>query len=317
MRVLITGGAGFIGHNLALHLVRKGYDVVVVDSLERSSSFALRRLEESGIPIIKADVRGFGDYGGFDAVVHAAAYVSVEESIREPLKYIENNVLGTARVGYECARRGIGLVYLSSAAVYGEPLRLPIGEDHPVRPQTPYGLSKLQGEEVLRSYALVYGLRHVTLRLFNVYGPGQNPSYAGVITSFLERALRGEPLVIYGDGEQTRDFVYVEDVANVVEFFIREDVFDNETYNVGSGVPTTIKELARAVIRLVGRELPVVHEPPRPGDVRHSVADVSKIKKLTRIDPTPIEEGLKKVLSELKAGFPNNTSPRAGGRPVS
>lgn len=298
MKILITGGAGFIGHNLALYLVKKGYDVVVVDSMERSSDYALRRLGEFGVPITRADVREFSDYEGFDVVVHAAAYVSVEESVKEPIKYVENNVLGTARVGYECVKRGSKLIYLSSAAVYGEPLRLPISEDHPTRPQSPYGLSKLQGEEVLRNFTLVYGLKHVTLRLFNVYGPGQNPSYAGVITGFLNRALRNKPLIIYGDGEQTRDFIYVGDVAEVVEFFIRENVFNNETYNVGSGKPTTIKELARTIMKVVGKELPVIHEAPRPGDIRHSLADVSKITRLTRIKPTPIEEGLSKTLRE-------------------
>jgi UDP-glucose 4-epimerase len=299
VRVLITGGAGFIGHNLVLYLVKRGYDVVVVDSMERSSSYALAKLEGFRVPIIKADVRFFTGYDGFDVVVHTAAYVSVEESVRDPLKYFENNVLGTARVGYECAKRGLKLVYLSSAAVYGDPLELPISEEHPTRPQSPYGLSKLQGEEILRNFTVVYGLKHTILRLFNVYGPGQNPSYAGVITSFLEKALGGEPLIIYGDGEQTRDFIYVDDVARVVEFFIAEDVFDNEVYNVGSGKPVTIKELAKIIIKLVGRELPIIHAPPRPGDIRHSVANVSKLRKLVKVLPTPLEDGLKKTLGEL------------------
>ncbi len=299
MKVLVTGGAGFVGHNLVLYLIKRGYDVAVVDSIERSSRYALARLEESGVPIIKADVRSFTNYDGFDVVVHAAAYVSVEESVRDPLKYFENNVLGTARVGYECAKRGLKLAYLSSAAVYGDPVKLPISEEHPARPQSPYGLSKLQGEEVLRNFTTVYGLKHVILRLFNVYGPGQNPSYAGVITSFLKRALNGEPLIIYGDGEQTRDFIYVEDVARVIEFLIEKDVFDNEVYNVGSGEPVTIKDLAKIIIKLVGKELPIIHASPRAGDIKHSVADVSKLRKFVKVLPTPLEDGLKKTLSEL------------------
>ncbi|MEM2078849.1 MAG: SDR family NAD(P)-dependent oxidoreductase [Thermosphaera sp.] len=310
MRVLITGGAGFIGHNVARYLAKRGYDVVVVDTMERSSAFALRRLEELGVPIVRADVREYGGYGGVDVVVHAAAYVSVEESVREPIKYFENNVLGTARVGYECGKRGIRLVYLSSAAVYGEPLKLPIGEDHPVRPLSPYGLSKLQGEEVLKVFASIYGLKYVTLRLFNVYGPGQSSSYAGVVTVFLEKASRGEPLVIYGEGTQTRDFVCVEDVAKVIEHIVREEVFDNEVYNIGSGKPTTIEELARTIMKLLGRELPIVRMPPRPGDITHSVADISKIVRLTQLKPTPLEEGLKKTISELKTYGTQNPSSR-------
>ncbi len=307
MRVLITGGAGFIGHKLVLYLIKRGYDIAVVDSMERASRYALARLEESRVPIIKADVRSFTSYDGFDVVVHAAAYVSVEESVRDPLKYFENNVLGTARVGYECAKRGLKLVYLSSAAVYGDPVKLPVSEEHPARPQSPYGLSKLQGEEVLRNFATVYGLKYVILRLFNVYGPGQNPSYAGVITSFLKRALGGEPLIIYGDGEQTRDFIYVDDVARVIEFLIEEDVFDNEVYNVGSGEPVTIKDLAKIIVKLVGKELPIIHASPRPGDIRNSVADVSKLRKFFKVLPTPLEDGLKKTLSELS--LPESRSP--------
>jgi len=299
VRVLITGGAGFIGHNLVLYLIKRGYDVVVVDSMERSSSYALARLEGLRVPIIKADVRFFTDYDGFDVVIHTAAYVSVEESVRDPLKYFENNVLGTARVGYECAKRGLKLIYLSSAAVYGDPVKLPISEEHPTRPRSPYGLSKLQGEEILRNFTVVYGLKHVILRLFNVYGPGQNPSYAGVITSFLKRALDGEPLIIYGDGEQTRDFIYVDDVARVIEFLIEEDIFDNEVYNVGSGEPVTIKDLAKTIIKLVGKELPIIHVSPRPGDIKHSAAEVSKLRKFIKVLPTPLKDGLKKTLSEL------------------
>lgn len=299
MKVLITGGAGFIGHNIALHLVREGYEVVAVDSTVRSSEYALARLKEFGVPVIKADVRDFNNYGSFDVVVHAAAYVSVEESVREPLKYFENNVLGTARVGYECSRRGVRLIYLSSAAVYGEPLKLPVSEEHPTNPLSPYGLSKLQGEEILVNFARVYGLKHVTLRLFNVYGPGQNQAYAGVITNFMKKALEGGPLIIYGDGGQTRDFTYVGDVSKVVDSLIKEDLFSSDVYNVGSGKPTTINELAEIIMKLINKRLPLIHAPPRPGDIKHSVADVSKIKKLIKIEPTPLDEGLKRTLSEL------------------
>ncbi len=189
MRILITGGAGFIGHNLAIYLAERGFDVTVLDSLERSTEFAVNRLRERGIPIIKADIRNLGDCGGFDVVVHAAAYVSVPESVVRPIDYIENNVVGTAKVAHECGRVSARIIYLSSAAVYGNPIKLPIPEDHPINPLSPYGLSKYLGELVIRNFSKVYGFRYVILRLFNVYGPGQNPAYAGVISSFIERAL--------------------------------------------------------------------------------------------------------------------------------
>ncbi|MEM1607684.1 MAG: NAD-dependent epimerase/dehydratase family protein [Ignisphaera sp.] len=200
MRVLVTGGAGFVGHNLALYLAERGFDVVVLDSLERSTSFALERLRGRGIPILKVDARFFDGYKNFDVVVHAAAYVSVSESIERPVEYLDNNALGTAKVAYNCARHGARLVYLSSAAVYGNSVRLPVPKDHPINPVSLYGFSKWLGELIVNHLNTVYGLRYVILRLFNVYGPGQNPSYAGVVASFLERALRGEPLIIYGDG---------------------------------------------------------------------------------------------------------------------
>ena len=145
MRVLITGGAGFIGHNLTLYLAERGFDVTVLDSLERSTGFALERLRGRGIPVLEADVRSFNGYKNFDVVVHAAAYVSVPESLERPLDYLDNNALGTARVAYSCARQGVRLVYLSSAAVYGNPVKLPAQENHPVNPVSPYGLSKWLG----------------------------------------------------------------------------------------------------------------------------------------------------------------------------
>lgn len=296
MKVLITGGAGFIGHNLAVYLSKRGFDVTALDNMERASGAATAKLIESGVKVITADVRDFDNYDGFDVVVHAAAYVSVEESVADPLKYIHNNAYGTSKVAYECAKRGIKMIYLSSAAVYGEPKRLPIDEEHPREPISPYGLSKLMGELVLSNFRKAYGLGFVTLRLFNVYGPGQNPNYAGVITNFIERAMRGEPLVIYGDGEQTRDFIFVEDVARVIEAFIEEGAFDGEAYNVGTGVPTKIIELAHIIRSLVGRDVGLVFMPSRPGDIRHSFADVSKLRERFPISFTPLREGLAKLI---------------------
>jgi UDP-glucose 4-epimerase len=175
MRVLVTGGAGFIGSHVAAHLAGRGFRVVAVDSLERGSGVG--RLESAGVPLIRADVR-FADLPRADVVVHAAAYISVEESWERPYEYLWNNAAATARVAKLCAEWGARLVYISSAAVYGDPVRLPISEDHPTRPLSPYGLSKLVGEQVasmlLRDLAV--------LRLFNVYGPGQTGPYAGVIS---------------------------------------------------------------------------------------------------------------------------------------
>ena len=284
----MTGGAGFIGSHVAAHLAGRGFRVVAVDSLERAS--AVRRLEEAGVPLIRADVR-FADLPRADAVVHAAAYISVEESWERPYEYLWNNAAATARVAKLCAEWGARLVYISSAAVYGDPVRLPISEDHPTRPLSPYGLSKLVGEQVasmlLRDLAV--------LRLFNVYGPGQTGPYAGVISKFLERARRGLPPVVFGDGGQTRDFVHVYDVARFVEAVV--DRGASGVFNVGSGRAVSIGELARLVMRLAGIVDGPVYAPPRPGDIRHSVADISKARGLGWEPLVRLEEGLRGLWS--------------------
>lgn len=296
---MVTGGAGFIGHNTALYLAERGYEVLVVDSLERSTRLALERLSRSGIRVVRDDVRdpvfltGYLENG--DVVVHAAAYISVEESVASPERYLENNVLGTLNVARACLRKGASLVFLSSASVYGTPLKLPIGEDHPTKPLSPYGLSKLFGELLLELYGRD-GLRYTILRLFNVYGPGQTGPYAGVISRFIESALKREKLVVFGDGTQTRDFVNVLDVARAVELAITSQVY-GEVFNIGSGRATSINELASLVKSLLCGECSVEYKPPRPGDIKHSYADIRKVREKLGYNPRiTLEEGLRELV---------------------
>lgn len=306
MKILITGGAGFIGHNLAVYLKNRGYSVVVLDNLERSSSRALTKLRELEIPLIKSDVRDKYILKSLieesTIIIHAAAYISVEESFEKPQEYIINNVAGTATVAKTCLEYGKPLIYLSSAAVYGNPLKTPIPEEHPLNPTSPYGLSKLMGELVLEFYSKL-GLKCVTLRPFNVYGPGQSSAYAGVIIKFITSACRGKPLVIYGDGLQTRDFIHVNDFSRLVELVIEKKPYD-EVFNAGSGIPTRIVDLARLVTRLVGVSVEILHAPPRPGDIRESWAEISKARRVLGYQPTiTLEEGLKSTIRELCSGF--------------
>lgn len=288
MRVVVTGGAGFIGSHVAAHLAERGFKVVAVDNLERAS--AVKRLEEAGVPLVAGDVRSV-DLPPADAVVHAAAYISVDESWERPYEYMWNNAAATARVAKQCADRGARLIYISSAAVYGEPQRLPIDEGHPARPLSPYGLSKLAGEQIVQMLAP----GAAALRLFNVYGPGQTGPYAGVITRFIERAKRGLPPVIYGDGTQTRDFIHVGDVARFVEAVLDRGAAG--VFNVGTGRAVSIRELAAAVMRLAGLGGEPAYAPPRPGDIRHSVADVSKARALGWEPRVSVEEGLRGLWS--------------------
>jgi len=307
MKVLITGGAGFIGHNLAIRLKNNGFEVSVLDSLERSTGFAVERLKEESITVLRAGVKSTdvvkNALKGVDAVVHAAAYTDVAESMENPVLYLDNNALGTALVAEASLKTGVGLfIYLSSAAVYGDPVRLPVDENHPTRPLSPYGLSKLMGEDVVKFFSRL-GLRYVVLRLFNVYGPGQNAAYAGVITRFLERVSNSLPPVVYGDGEQTRDFIHVDDVSKAVELALRLKCF-NDVFNIGSGSPVRIRDLARLVMRLNRVEGEPVYAASRPGDIKHSYADVSKARITLGFEPRiGLEEGLRRLVQEKGRGL--------------
>lgn len=305
IRVLITGGAGFIGHNVAIHLSSRGYDVIVLDNLERASKWALEKLEEHGIRIIRRDVRDPTDLRGFDVVIHCAAYVDVEESFSKPAEYFDNNVVGTASIAKASSDSGSFFIYISSASVYGDPRVIPIPEDHVIRPISPYGASKAMGEEVLELYSRIYGLRYITLRLFNVYGPGQNPSYAGVITRFIESVSMGRPPTIYGDGSQTRDFIHVLDVARAIELAIEKRPF-GEAINIGSGRSISILELAKIVMRLAKIEGEPFFERKRPGDIMHSCADIRKAREILGFEPRiSLEDGINELLVMRKQAQPS------------
>jgi len=301
MNVLVTGGAGFIGHNIALHLKRLGYGVTAFDSLKRATEFACRRLASCSIPIIKGDVLNSRSINAalrnVDVAIHAAAYISVKESMKKPALYIRNNVAGTASIAKACLQKRVGLIYISSAAVYGEPSATPISENHPTIPISPYGLSKLMGEQIVEFYAK-QGLKYAVLRLFNVYGPGQSSAYAGVITCFINRLSEGKPPIIYGDGQQTRDFIHVYDVAEAIRLAI-EGGLVNEAINIATGKPTAIKDLAELLIKLTRRDLKPIFMKARIGDVKHSYADISKAKSLLGFKPKiNLEEGLIKLIEE-------------------
>jgi UDP-glucose 4-epimerase len=304
LKVLITGGAGFIGHHLALHLSSLGYEVLCLDNLSRSSPEVVKTLRSSNIDLIIADVLDINSLELImsrfkpEVVIHTAALVSVEESVRKPEDYLRCNVLGTLNTVRVSTNYGVSrFIYLSSAAVYGDPIKLPVSEEHPLNPKSPYGLSKLIGEEVVKLYHRMYGLEYVILRLFNVYGPRQslNP-YSGVITKFIDRVCKGLPPVIYGDGTQTRDFIHVLDVCRATQLSISTENV-NEVYNIGSGKPLSINELANLIIRISKLELRPTYEPSRPSDIRHSYADISKAVKYLGFKPSvSIEEGIEELL---------------------
>ena len=294
--IVVTGGAGFIGSHIAWELV-KDNEVIVIDNLYTGK-------EENvppGAKLVRADIRDYESIAKLishaDYVFHEAAQVSVVESIQDPIFTEEVNVIGTLNV-LKALLDGHGkLVFASSAAVYGDNPNLPLRETERPKPLSPYGVTKATAEEYLRVFNELYGVPTVALRYFNVFGPRQSANqYAGVISIFINRALNNEPLVIFGDGKQTRDFVYVKDVvrANILAAESRRS--NGKVFNVATGRQTTILELAMKIIEITGSNSSVLFDKPRPGDIRHSLADISEIRKLGFEPKFSLEEGLKKTV---------------------
>ncbi len=305
MKVAVTGGAGFIGSHLCTYLKKLGYSVVAIDNLSRSSRYGLKLLEENGIRIAEVDIRDKHRLRevlrGCSAVVHGAALIDAFESVEIPELYSDVNTTGTVVVAKLCSELNIEkLVFLSSAAVYGEPRYIPIDENHPTNPVNPYGASKLAAELFIETFARVYGLRYVILRLFNVYGPGQSSAYAGLIAKTIDRVLRGEPPIIYGTGRQTRDFIYVKDVVEVIRLSIEKNV-NSTIINVGTGKEYSVLETVETILRILGREdlRPVFH-PPRPGDISRSCANISKMVSVLGYRPRySLEQGIRETIDEI------------------
>lgn len=304
MKVLVTGGAGFIGSNLVKTLVNADHTVTVLDNI--SSGYRQNLEPFPQVRLVEGDVRDTTAIAdaiqGAEVVFHLAASVGNKRSIENPELDAEINVFGTLRV-LEAARRcgARKVVISSSAGIYGELKTLPIREDHPVEPDSPYGSSKLCAEKEGLCYAKLFGIEVVCLRYFNVYGPNQRyDAYGNVIPIFMARLLDGEPLTIFGDGEQTRDFVNVRDVvqANIAAGNARGV---SGAFNVGSGTRITINALVALMQEISGIQANVTYGPPRPGDVRHSQADVSAAHAALGFTPqVTMEAGLQEYIAWAK-----------------
>jgi UDP-glucose 4-epimerase len=308
-RVLVTGGAGFIGSHVVDNLLKMRREVSVIDDLSSGrienlkSHIALEKIKffEGDIrdaELVKKLVRDV------DAVIHAAAAVSVPFSVQNPILTNDVNVNGTLNLLNACVNADVRkFIFISSCAVYGEPHHLPIKEEHPTQPLSPYAASKLAAEAYRNVFGKVYGLDTVILRLFNVYGPRQreDDAYSGVITKFVNHLIQGKPLVIYGDGEQTRDFVHVNDVVEAVLLALENGKVASETFNVGSGEPTSINELANLVSDAFGVDAEIVYEKPRAGDLKRSYACIAKAEKALGYVPTvTLRHGLQSLIRESK-----------------
>lgn len=307
LRVLITGGAGFIGSHTVDRFLAEGFDVVVLDNLRSGSLDNVRQhFSRADFHFVRGDVRDAGLVrslvGDADFVVHLAALVSVPESMKDPALTFDINVNGTLNLLKACVDSSIKrFVYASSCAVYGNAEELPIKEDAPAKPVSPYGVSKLGAERHVLKFYEEFGLETVCLRYFNVYGPRQALNeYSGVITQFLNRIKNDMPLVIFGNGEQTRDYVHVEDVAEANLLALKGSGAAGEIFNIGTGVATSINRLASILLKIANKEhLKIQHCEARKGDIKHSVADVSKAREKLGYNPKiPLEDGLRKLLLE-------------------
>jgi len=293
--VLVTGGAGFIGSHVLDALVSEN-TVRVLDDL----SSGTREFIPDGVELISGDVRDetllSEAMDGVDLVFHEAAVVSVARSIEDPLTTNEVNVDATLRLLEHARRGGARVVIASSAAVYGHPESVPVEESHPTDPTSPYGVTKLAADQYARLYASLYDLPTVALRYFNAYGPRQRGSdYSGVINTFVEQARAGDPITVNGDGEQTRDFVHVNDIVRA-NLRAAETDHVGEAFNVGTGERVTVRELAELVRDAVGSDAPIVHTDPREGDIRHSCADVTAARERLGFETAvPLAKGLETV----------------------
>jgi UDP-glucose 4-epimerase len=312
MRVLITGGAGFIGGHIAEKLARDGHNITVIDNFVSYYDLGIKRhnvetarnaasAAGGSYELVNASVTDEETVNKLvanaDVVYHQAAQAGVRKSIEQPTKVNEFNIDGTITVLEAARNHDIErVVVASSSSVYGKPEYLPYDENHPTTPVSPYGVSKLATEQYARVYYEVYGLPTVSLRYFTVYGPRMRPNMA--MTNFVSRCLHDEPPVIYGTGEQTRDFTYIEDIRRINEQLLTDNSADGEICNIGSTDNIDIQTLAEIIRDEINPSLDIIYNDARTGDAKHTHADVSKASDLLGYKPTvDIRDGTQKFIS--------------------
>lgn len=306
MRVLVTGGAGFIGAHLCRALLAGGHEVVVLDDLSTSTGAALAGLDVRLVTgSILRDSHLADAVTGVDTVVHLAGLGSVPRSMARPRRTFEVNALGTVAVLEACRARGVGHVVLaSSSSVYGRDAVLPAREDQPAAPASPYAASKLAAEKAVLTWQAAYGLPVLVFRFFNVFGPGQLPDhpYAAVVPRFGRAALTGTPLVVHGDGRQSRDFTPVGSVVQGLVRAVEERATAPLPVNLAFGSSHDLLTVAAEIGDLVGRRLELHHEPERAGDVRATLADPARLHALLPgLLPTPFRDGLAETVDWLRS----------------
>jgi UDP-N-acetylglucosamine/UDP-N-acetyl-alpha-D-glucosaminouronate 4-epimerase len=305
---VVTGGAGFIGSHLAQALVARGEMVRVADSFITGNRRNLEAI--GGVELVEGDLADAAiaqrAVAGADYVLHQAAIPSVPRSVDDPVTSHRANVDATLQILVAAREAGVKrVVYAASSSAYGDTPEMPKREDMPTNPLSPYALQKLIGEQYMQMFTALYGLETVSIRYFNVFGPRQDPSspYSGVIALFVTALLSGKAPTIIGDGEQTRDFTYVTNIVDGVLLAAKAPKASGEVINVATGRQISINELAQTLGKVIGNTKPAVHTESRAGDVRHSLADITKARALLGYEPTvDLEEGLRKTVEWYRAG---------------
>jgi UDP-glucose 4-epimerase len=303
---LVTGGAGFIGSHVVTELLRRGHAVRVLDNFSTGHRHNLGAVGGE-VEVFEGDMRSYerahNAVKGADYVIHLAALPSVPRSVQDPLTTSEANITGTLNVLLAARDNGVRRVVMaSSSSIYGANAAMPKREDLVPQPISPYAVSKLAAEQYARAFATVYGLETVALRYFNVFGPRQDPTsqYSGVVPRFMRLALEGGRPVVYGDGLQSRDFTYVANVVDATLSAALAPEAPGAICNVGCGDPKTVLDLVAAVAKVSGRTLEPEFAPPRPGDVKHSFADISLARRLLGYEPAvSFGEGIERTFAWL------------------
>lgn len=293
MKIVVTGSSGQVGSYLLEHFLKE-HEATGLDNRPCPFPDAATHTEF-------ADIAKERDLSRFlrnaDWVVHCAAQVSVERAMKDPVFDAENNIIGTVNLLWNSfLHEARNFLYVSSAAIYGDPVRVPLGEDHPANPLSPYGVSKLCGEKYALAFASAYGLSISIVRPFNIYSSRADPlsPYSGVVTKFMSRAREGEPLLVEGDGEQTRDFVHISDVVKLISLIVKKpNMSVGRVFNCGTGRGSSIMELARLIQSLSEKKVEIRHVAPRQGDIRESCADISAARDLLGYAPSvTLAEGI-------------------------
>jgi len=305
LKIFVTGGAGFVGRSLIKSLIEKNHNVTIFDNLSNSSENAIKPFLDK-VDFVNGDITNYNDVSnsikGSDVIIHLAAKINVQESIKsESIRRV--NVDGTKNLLEACKENKItDIIVASSAAVYGDckDSKIHLAENSNTNPISSYGESKLEMEKIVRTHSEKHDTNAVILRFFNIYGMGQSPEYAGVITKFLQKIKEGKSLEIYGDGLQTRDFVSIDDlVDSIYDTISKMEGKRGSTYNIASGKSISINDLATLMILLSGKNLNVIHSESKKGDIIHSQADISLAEKELSYQPKiDLKDGMKNLMKE-------------------